>query len=317
MRPIISVVVPMYNEQEVINTTHERLMGVMQGMNTPFEVIYVNDGSRDGTLGIVSAWAKADARVRLVDFSRNFGHQAAVTCGLSFAHGDAIVIIDADLQDPPELIPTMFERWKQGIDVVYGKRLERKGETAFKKLTASMFYRFLSFMTDGLAPKDTGDFRLIDRKVCTAILAMPEHSRFLRGMVAWVGFRQEPLEYVREPRFAGATKYPLKKMLKLASDGVFSFSFKPLKFLTALGAFLGSISLLWALIALILGGFAAHWLGALVLFCTGLLLLAMGLTGEYLSRMFEEGKGRPHYLVRTTPDEFYNGEKQRGQIDET
>nr|MDD6336649.1 glycosyltransferase family 2 protein [bacterium] len=208
---LLSVVVPMFNEEEVIAATHDRLVEVLSALEDSWEVVLVDDGSRDKTLSIAQAWAEQDERFRLVSFARNFGHQAAVTAGLEYARGQAIVIIDADLQDPPELIPRMLELWRQGWDVVYGKRSERKGETAFKKMTASAFYKVMSALTDGVVPKDTGDFRLIDRRVRDAILSMPEHGPFLRGMVAWVGFKQVPLEYVREPRFAGTTKYPLKK----------------------------------------------------------------------------------------------------------
>jgi len=311
MEPILSVVVPMYNEEEVIMTTHGRLFAVLEGMGCSFEVVYVNDGSRDGTLDLMQPLAKADPRVRLVNFARNFGHQCAVSCGLGFARGQAIVIIDADLQDPPELIPQMLKHWREGWDVVYGKRAERKGETAFKKLTASVFYKLMNYLSDGIVPKDTGDFRLIDKKVRDTILAMPEHNLFLRGMVAWVGFRQMPLEYVREARFAGVTKYPLKKMIQLAANGMFAFSFKPLKLFTAVGLFMNFLAAIWLILALCFRGFYANWLGCLVLACTGILLAALGIMGEYIGRTYEEAKGRPNYIVRTTPDEYFDGEADR------
>ena len=312
--PQLSVIVPMYNEEEVIAVTHERLTKVLESITKDWEIVYVNDGSRDRTMEIVSPWAREDARVRLCDFARNFGHQAAVSCGLEYARGQAIVIIDADLQDPPELIPQMVKHWQEGLDVVYGKRAERKGETAFKKLTASVFYKMMHFMTEGIVPKDTGDFRLIDRKVRDTLVAMPEHSRFLRGMTAWVGFRQMPLEYVREARFAGTTKYPLKKMLKLAADGVFSFSFKPLKLIRSFGLLFVAGAAVWMIIAAILGNTTSFYLQlvpCLTLLCTGLILAAMGLTGEYIGRIFEESKARPNFIVRTGPEENHKGEQAR------
>ena len=239
---LLSVIVPMYFEQEVARECHRRLSGVLDG-RYDYEIIYVNDGSTDNTMPILRELADADERVKIIDFSRNFGHQQAVTAGVDYARGDALVIIDADLQDPPELIPQMVELWQQGWEVVYAKRKKRKGESAFKKFSAAAFYRTLRFLTDIDIPADTGDFRLIDRRVADAFRAMPERNRFIRGMVAWLGFRQYPLEYERDQRFAGETKYPLKKMLKLASNGILSFSTQPLRLVLQLGVLAVLVSL--------------------------------------------------------------------------
>ena len=238
MKTLISVIVPLYNEEEVIGESYRRLTQVMSSMEEDYELIFVNDGSRDKTFDLARGIQEKDPHVVLVDFSRNFGHQMAVSAGLEQARGDAVVIIDADLQDPPELIPKMVEMWRGGAEVVYGKRASRQGETAFKKLTAFCYYRVLDALSGWKIPKDTGDFRLMDRKVADVLRSMPEHNRFLRGMVSWLGFRQVPLEFVREERFAGTTKYPLKKMLKLASDGIVSFSGKPFGIMRVLGGLL-------------------------------------------------------------------------------
>ena len=295
----ITLVVPCYNEQEVIALTHERLMGLeLAGYEK--QIIYVNDGSRDDTLKLLKGFA-ADEGVSVLSFSRNFGHQAAVTAGMAAAQGDAIVIIDADLQDPPEVIPLMIEKWEQGYDVVYGKRASREGESKFKLFTAWAYYRTLDKLSGGYIPKDTGDFRLIDRKVAQTMNAMPEHNRFLRGMGAWVGYKQCALEYERDERAAGETKYTLKKMLKLASDGIISFSDIPLK----LPMYTGVVTLILSFIYLIV---------SIVLTCTGTisylniiisalfllvsaLLIFMGVMGLYISRIYDEAKGRPNYII--------------------
>lgn len=209
--PLLSVVVPVYNEQEVIAETAKRLRGVLDGMSVDYEIVFVNDGSRDGTLSVLRPLCEADARLKLVNFSRNFGHQIAITAGMDMTRGDAVVVIDADLQDPPEVIPGMFERWKQGYEVVYGKRLSREGETFFKKFTAKVFYRFMARMTEVDMPVDTGDFRLLDRKVVDALRRTPERNRYVRGIVSWLGFKQCAYEYERHERFAGQTKYPPEK----------------------------------------------------------------------------------------------------------
>ena len=301
MQPVFSVIVPCYNEEEVIRETHKRLTKTMREMGEPYEILYVDDGSRDDTAEILREMADEDTNVRAILFARNAGHQSAVTAGLDYATGDAIVIIDADLQDPPEVIPLMAEKWRNGAQVVFGQRKKRDGETAFKKITASVYYKILAWMTGGMVPRDTGDFRLVDRKAADVIRGMPEHNRFLRGMFAWAGFKQEAVLYDRDKRFAGTTEYTLKKMLKLAADGIFSFSMKPLKFITLLGlGFLGISGLIFLilLIALIFGGGSGlWWLAMLMLLCTGCVLSALGIVGEYIARIYDESRGRPLYIV--------------------
>lgn len=298
-----SVVIPAYNEELVLQVSYERLTQVMIGMGESYELIFINDGSRDKTREILLGLNEADQHVKVLDFSRNFGHQVAVTAGLEHASGDAVVIIDADLQDPPELIPEMVKKWREGFDVVYGKRKKRKGETFFKKFTASAFYRFLRKMSGQPIPVDTGDFRLVDRRVVDAICAMKEHNRFLRGMFAWIGFRQCPVEYERDARFAGETKYTLKKMVKLASDGIVSFSAKPLKIATVAGIVVMFLSVIYALVMLIValcGNMVSyvHFLFALLFLLNGLCLCCIGLLGSYLGRVYDEVKGRPVYLLQ-------------------
>ena len=245
----ISVIVPMYYEEEVAEECYKRLKKVLEGLaeNYEYEIIFINDGSKDKTLNILENIAKENKSVKIISFSRNFGHQCAVTAGLKYVTGDAIVIIDADLQDPPELIPEMLKLWEDGNDVIYGKRKSRAGESKFKLLTASMFYKTLNALSDVEIPKDTGDFRLVDRKVVEVINSLPEHNKFLRGLFSWVGFKQIPFEYERKERIAGKTKYPLGKMLKLAQDGIFSFSTKPLRIVGTMGI----ISILISIIILV------------------------------------------------------------------
>ena len=226
----VSMVIPMYYEEEVAKECYNRMrevLGKIEGYD--YEIICVNDGSKDKTLPILEEIALKDPKVKVISFARNFGHQCAVTAGLKYVTGDCAVIIDADLQDPPELIPEMLKLWEEGNEVIYGKRKTREGESIFKLLTAKMFYKTLNALSDVEIPKDTGDFRLVDRKVVDVMNQMPEHNKFLRGLWGWIGFKQMPFEYERKERFAGKTKYPLKKMLKLASDGIISFSTKPLK----------------------------------------------------------------------------------------
>ncbi len=303
---VCSILVPMYNEEEVIEETYHRLKNVMDKIGESYELVFVNDGSKDKSAQIISELVKTDENIRLIDFSRNFGHQIAVTAGLDYVQGQAIVIIDADLQDPPEVIPQMLEKWREGYDVVYGKRLKRQGETAFKKASAHVYYRILGALTDGNIPRDTGDFRLIDRKVCEAIKRLPEKNRFLRGMVNWVGFNQVAVEYVRDERWAGETKYPLKKMLKFAADGIFSFTYKPLKLATYIGLFLSVIGFIYLLVVLFqklftdtaLTGWASIMAVSLVFH--GITLVILGIIGEYIGRIYEEVKGRPLYIVKET-----------------
>lgn len=299
--PTYSIIIPCYNEQEVIQETHRRLSLVMQGMDGDYELIYVNDGSKDNTPNLLNDLQEKDAHVRVIHFARNGGHQIAVSAGLDHASGDALVIIDADLQDPPEVIPEMAAKWREGYDVVYGQRRSRKGESRFKKLTAEVYYKLLQKLAGDIFPRNTGDFRLVDRKVADVIRSMPEHARYLRGMFAWAGFKQTPLLFDRDKRFAGETHYPLKKMLKLAADGIISFSDKPLMLPLALGACLGVFSGLGFLILLILlilgisGGL--WWLAMLMVLLTALVLVSIGIEGRYLARVYDEVKGRPLYVV--------------------
>ena len=248
----ISIVIPMYNEHEIANMCYKRINEVIKQLNNyEYEIIFINDGSKDNTQLILEEIAKEDKNVKILSFSRNFGHQAAVTAGIKYVTGDAIVIMDADLQDPPELIPDMLKLWEDGNEVIYGKRKARKGESLFKLMTAKMFYNTLNALSDVDIPKDTGDFRLVDRKVVDTINNLPEHNKFLRGLFSWVGFMQYAYEYERQERKAGKTKYPLKKMLKLASDGIVSFSTKPLKIVGGLGIITIIISIIILIYSLI------------------------------------------------------------------
>ena len=245
MNKKISIVIPMYYEEEVANECYTRTKKVLEELNEyDHEIVFVNDGSKDKTLEILENIASKDDKVKIVSFSRNFGHQAAVTAGLKYTTGDAVAIMDADLQDPPEVIKEMIKLWEDGNEVIYAKRKAREGETAFKLFTAKMFYKILNGLSEAEIPKDTGDFRLADRKVIDVINSLPEHNKFLRGLFSWVGFKQQPLEYERKERFAGKTKYPLKKMLKLASDGIIGFSSKPLKIIGTIGIILILTSLI-------------------------------------------------------------------------
>lgn len=301
----ISVIIPMYYEEEVAEECYKRMTSVLQNIeNYDYEIICINDGSKDKTLSILENLAIKDKRLKVLSFSRNFGHQCAVTAGLKYVTGDAIVIIDADLQDPPELIPEMLKLWEAGNDVIYGKRKTRDGESVFKLFTAKMFYKTLNALSDVEIPKDTGDFRLVDRKVVDTINSLPEHNKFLRGLFSWVGYKQAPFEYERKERFAGETKYPLKKMLKLASDGIIGFSTKPLK----LVGILGMVSILISIILLIyaLVSFACHspnlsagWTSIMVAitFFAGIQLMSIWIIAEYVGRIYDEVKQRPQYIV--------------------
>jgi glycosyltransferase involved in cell wall biosynthesis len=293
----------MYNEEAVIGVTYRRLKAVLDTLGETYEIVFVNDGSRDKTSDIVRGMCSADQNVKLVEFSRNFGHQIAVTAGMDHSSGRSVVLIDADLQDPPELIIDMVAHWREGYDVVYGKRIERKGESWFKKLTASMFYRLLRSMTSVNIPLDTGDFRLMDRKVCDAITSMRERSRFIRGMVGWAGFKQTSVDYVRDERFAGETKYPLRKMIQLSLDAMTSFSTKPLKIASVLGFILSAAGFIYLFIVLYQRFFTDSttqgWtsLIAINLLFHGITLSLLGVLGEYIGRTYEEAKRRPLYLV--------------------
>jgi len=297
------VIVPAFNEQPVIEETYKRLKKVMDGIGEPYELIFVNDGSSDRTGEILERIHHTDPHLKAIHFSRNFGHEAATTAGLDHASGQCIIIIDADLQDPPEIIPEMIEKWKQGYEIVYGKRKQRKGESTLKKTTSALFYRFLQRMTEIDIPADVGDFRLIDRKVCNALKHMREKNRYMRGIISWVGFRQTAIEFVREERWAGETKYNLKKLLRLAWDAITAFSYKPLKIATYLGFALSGISFIYLLVVICEKLFTQKtvpgWASIMVinLFFNGIVLIMLGLLGEYIGRIFEETKNRPLYII--------------------
>ncbi|HEX8918117.1 MAG TPA: glycosyltransferase family 2 protein [Chloroflexota bacterium] len=301
--PVFSVVAPVYNEEETLPRFYERIVAVMESLRRPFELILVNDGSRDGSYRIMREIHEADPRVRAVDFSRNFGHQIAISAGLDYARGQAVVIIDSDLQDPPEVIPKLIARWEDGAEVVYAQRAKRTGETRFKLLTAAMFYRLIGRITSVSIPRDTGDFRLLDRRVVESLISMREHHRFMRGLSAWVGYRQEAVTYDRQERYAGTTKYPLPKMIRFSVDAITSFSTVPLQLATTFGFFLAGISLIGILIAIGLRVFNHAIVGQtstliLVLFMGGIQLIFLGIIGEYLGRIYDEVRARPLYIVR-------------------
>lgn len=302
----LSIVVPCYNEAEVIDATLTRLLAVsdmLQDMRT--EIICVDDGSHDATLLKLQDWCARDDRIHAISLSRNFGHQLAATAGLQEASGDAIVLIDADLQDPPEMIPDMLARWREGFDVVYAVRDTRAGESLFKRWSASLFYRLLDRLSDVRIPLDTGDFRLMSRRVVDILNQMPEKDRFLRGMVSWVGMHQTPIHYQRPERQAGTTKYSLMKMLRLAADGLFSFSMRPLQVSIGLGMLTAGLALIGIIYAMAMRLFTHNWvtgwtaLMISVLFMGGIQLLCIGIMGEYIGRIYRTSKDRPLYLVKS------------------
>ena len=304
-RSLMSVVVPCFDEEAVVLETHSRLTAVLDEVpDLDFELVYVDDGSRDTTLDILRLLQAEDARVRVIGLSRNFGKEIATSAGLAEASGDAVAIIDADLQHPPEVLLRMLERWREGVDVAYGVRSVREGETIFRRWTAAAFYRVFDRLADVSIPPDTGDFRLMDRKVVDGFLAMPERTRFVRGMVAWIGFRQEPIRYHVAPRAAGETKYSLKKMLRLAADSIFSFSLLPLRLAVWLGFFAAALALLGVAygfaIRLITNTWVPGWATLLVaiLFLGGVQLMLIGVLGEYVGRIYGEVKRRPLYFVK-------------------
>ncbi len=304
---LISIVLPCYNEVKLLPETHRRLLALTGKLNKErFEFIYVDDGSRDETATFLHELSLTDNRVRALRLSRNFGHQVAITAGLEHAAGDAVVIMDSDLQDPPEVIVQMYARWLEGYHVAYGQREERTGETAFKLWSAKAFYRLVNRLSPMQMPNDTGDFRLMDRTVVDALLRMPERDRFLRGMVNWVGFRQVAVPYRREQRFAGETKFPLVQMVRFAADAVFSFSFAPLRLAVWIGFVALGLALLGIFYAVALRFFfnPSHWVRGwasifvAVLFMGGVQLVSLGIIGEYVGRIYGEVKRRPLYFVR-------------------
>lgn len=307
-RPLISVVVPVFNEEECLPETLRRMLALRASLHAraECEFLFVDDGSKDRSLGLLKEAAAKEPAVKVISFSRNFGHQIAITAGIDLAKGDYVAVIDGDLQDPPELIASMYDLAVTGYDVVYGKRRRRAGETFFKKATAAAFYRFFSYMCEIDVPTDTGDFRLMSRRVVEAFKQMRERHRFVRGMVPWVGFRAVPLEYDRDQRYAGETKYPLKKMIAFASNAILSFSKKPLTLAIRLGVLTIFAGLAFAAYMLYLKLFTdipvpgvTAVLLSIIIF-SGVQILLIGIVGEYIARIFEEVKGRPLYLVLET-----------------
>lgn len=301
-----SVIIPAFNEESVIEESYRRIKSVMDLTQEPYELIFVDDGSQDKTAEILESICKKDRNVKLISFSRNFGHQIAITAGVDNARGEAVIVIDADLQDPPEVMLEMIKKWKEGYDVVYGKRIDRKGESFFKLFTAKLFYRFLKRITSIDIPVDTGDFRLMDRKVCDLInsqKSIKEKNRYIRGLVSWVGFKQIGVDYVRQPRLSGTTKYTLKKMLKLALDGITSFSYFPLRLPLYLGGILLVISSIYFIYAgiqyLMFTKFSAwSMLVNIMVFLFGMNFIMLGIIGEYVNRIYEEARNRPLYIIK-------------------
>lgn len=300
----ISVIAPVYNEELNIPIIYDRLTQVLSSISNSYEILFINDGSKDRSLAITKDLSEKDPHIKYIDFSRNFGHQIAVSAGLDHVQGEAVVIIDSDLQDPPELIKEMYAKYQQGYEVVYAKRKNRKGEGAFKKLTASIFYRILSKMTSINIPLDTGDFRIMDRKIVEVLKDMPEKDKYIRGQVSWAGFNQSFVEYDRDERMAGETGYPLRKMIKFAMDGITGFSNVPLKivswfgFLVSIFAFL---TILYTLLSkFVLNNTVPGWSSVMisVLFIGGIQLIAIGIIGEYLARMNANIRDRPLYIIR-------------------
>jgi polyisoprenyl-phosphate glycosyltransferase len=322
--PIVSVIIPCYNEEEVLLACHSRLIQVFEAYDeSEIELIYVNDGSSDRTEELLRYLHDSYPQTRVVMLSRNFGHQAAVTAGLTAATGQCVVIIDADLQDPPEVILQMIERWQAGYEVVYGVRGTRAGESGFKLRSAQLFYRLINKLSDVEIPLDSGDFRLLDRRAVNAMLAMPERHRLLRGMSSWIGFRQFGLKYDRAARFAGTTKYPIRKMINLALDGIFSFSTVPLRSVTFLGGVTAAVSGLGILYSLAVRVFTPHWVAGwttlilAILLASGVEMFCFGILGEYIGRIYTEIKQRPLFVVREMLDSGVATEEVRRQPSHT
>jgi len=307
MKPVFTIIAPVYNEIGNLDVLYTRIKEVMDSTNEPWEMVLVDDGSTDGSTDKIRELSKLDDRIRPVIFARNFGHQIAVTAGLDFSRGEAVVIIDADLQDPPEVILDLIKKWREGYEVVYAQRSEREGESWFKLLTAKVFYRTIYRITDVKIPLDTGDFRLLDRKVVNVMNSMRERHRFLRGMSAWVGFKSVGVSYKRAARFSGKTKYPFKKMLKLALTAVTSFSYMPLQIAMWLGFMAAGVSIITIPVVIILRSIGSQFFYGqattliAVLFLGGVQLISLGILGEYVGRIYDEAKGRPLYITAETP----------------
>lgn len=312
MKPTFTIIAPVYNETGCLDTLYERVSEVMNSTDESWELVLVDDGSTDGSTEMIRDLAKKDERVRPVIFARNFGHQIAVTAGMDYSRGDAVVIIDADLQDPPEVILELIQKWREGYEVVYAKREEREGESWFKLFTASAFYKLIHTITDIKIPMNTGDFRLLDRKVVNVMKSMPEHNRFLRGMSSWVGFRQVGVPYHRAARFAGTTKYPLKKMIKLAMTAITGFSYLPLQIANWIGFTSVASSIILLIVMIILRAVGSTFLSGqaaiivIALFLGGVQLICLGVLGEYIGRIYDEVKGRPLYIVAEAPSNENN-----------
>jgi polyisoprenyl-phosphate glycosyltransferase len=303
-KPVYSLVIPVFNEEATLPELRNRLHSLISGLDGPCEVILIDDGSRDRSYEIMTDLSAADPRFKAVQLSRNFGHQTAITAGMDLASGDAVVIMDADLQDPPEVVLEMAQRWREGYEIVYGVRDEREGETWFKRTTAAAFYRLLRKLTDLDIPADVGDFRLVDRKALAAFGRLREHSRYIRGLFTWIGFKQIGVRYKRAERFAGQTNYPLHKMVKLATDGIVSFSVAPLRMALNCGFVVATLSILAGFAAIILKLRGVHvvpgWVSLVVVtsFLGGVQLIVLGTLGEYIGRIYEEVRARPLYIVR-------------------
>lgn len=302
-RPTLSVVAPVFNEEGLIAEFCRRTTAVLDATGETYEIVLVNDGSRDRSALIMRDLHEADERIKVISFSKNFSHQIAITAGIDYAQGRAVVVIDSDLQDPPEVIPELLEKWREGYQVVFAVRAEREGETAFKKTTASLFYRLIRNITNVDIPVDTGDFRLMDRKVVNALKRMREHHRFMRGLSVWVGFKQTGVSYKRDARAIGETKYPLRKMVRFALDGITSFSYLPLQLATYLGFVVAVFSLVFLVAVILLRSINPElFYGqastlASVLFLGSIQLIFLGVIGEYLGRIYDEVKRRPLYIV--------------------
>jgi dolichol-phosphate mannosyltransferase len=305
LRPRYSIVAPVFNEEDGLAEFYRRTSAVMDSLDGPSELVLIFDGSRDRSPEIGRELRARDPRVRLIEFSRNFGHQIAITAGIDYAEGDAVVIIDADLQDPPEVIFKLVEKWKEGYEVVYAQRAKREGETAFKLITAAVFYRLIQRLASIDIPTDTGDFRLLDRKAVLALRRVREHHRFMRGLSVWVGFKQTGVRYVRNERFAGATQWPLRRMVKFAGDAITGFSYVPLQLATTAGFFVSGLALIAIPVVILLrainqndffGGQATTLIA--VLFLGGVQLIFLGIMGEYLGRIYDEVKSRPLYITK-------------------